>query len=876
MNIIGRFTLRSMKVNRTWTVVTLVGIILSTAMISAVSTFCESFIIFLRNDTIAQTGNWHAAITGVPAKDIEDIREAGFAGEITVSREVGFALLENPKNEDMPYLFIEQYEESAYKNHSIVLVEGRMPQNEKEIVLPQHLETSGGVKHEIGETLSLSIGKRVDEEGLPLKKFEPYRNGSLDSATRESFLQEKICSYTVTGIIKRPNNVIEPYYSPGYTAIGFLDPNALNPDEQVNVWILAKKLNRSFLDEVPAFAESVGLSRARVSFNNELLNCLGVFGSNGIHNAVYGFAAVFLVIIVVASVTLIHNAFAISISDRVAQLGMLASVGATKQQKLGSVYFEAFALGVIGIPTGILAGILGIGVTLSAVRPLTKNFLTTSLPEGLRLAVSFPSIAAAGVLAATTIFVSAWIPARTASKIMPIDAIKQLGEVKLTSKTVKISTGFRKVFGVEGEIALKNLKRSRKKYRATILSLVISLVLFLTASYFAQEVKTGFSTIETGQNFDICVMYTDTPKAEVSLANEKILAFETVTGGIAIERTDGVFVIGREQLSPLALRYFSPDEGIGSLLSIGSLYALDDMSFDSYTAGLGVDPKDYRDPQNPKMIFVNFGLANLDGKRAAGEILSAEPGQTIEFGLSPQKGMPTANGEKVFLAIGLLTDKRPMGVLIKPFGEFSAVVSKEVFAGLPEHLKSITSQGNPSLQSLFLTTNDAASSENRIFEFASDLSNGLHVYNAADAAQKAKSLSLVVSVFLYGFIALMSLICLANTFNTTTTSVRLRRREMAMLRSVGMTPRSFNRMVRFESIFYGLKALFYGLPISMALSAVLYRISSEAFEFGFSLPWVSYGIAIAAVFVIVGASMFYSTLRIKKENIIDALKIETF
>ncbi len=97
-----------------------------------------------------------------------------------------------------------------------------------------------------------------------------------------------------------------------------------------------------------------------------------------------------------------------------------------------------------------------------------------------------------------------------------------------------------------------------------------------------------------------------------------------------------------------------------------------------------------------------------------------------------------------------------------------------------------------------------------------------------------------------------------------------------MLRSVGMTPKGFNHMMRFESIFYGLKGLLWGLPISLGIGYLLYRMQLDVMGGTFNLPWVSYGVAILMILVIVLSSMMYSTHRIKKENIIDELKQETF
>ncbi len=868
MNVMGRFTLRSMRANRKWTVVTLIGIIISTAMLSAVSTFCASFMELMRNESIADNGNWHAMVSDVPMRDVPVFEDAGFVEEISLSRDVGYARLEDSKNENKPYLFIRQFGESSGQSFPTELTRGRMPQNDGELVLAQHLETNGGVKYEVGDTVTLEIGKRMSPDGYSLGQSTSYQGEPSADSEGETLLPEQTRAYTVVGIIKRPN--FEPTWAPGYTAISFLDTGTVEPDDKVTVTLLAGKLNHGFFKDVEALAGGVGLDNTHIRFNTELLRYSGIFANDSAQNMIYGFAAVFIVIIIIASVSLIYNAFAISVSERVSQLGMLASVGATKRQKRRSVYLEGFLLGIVGIPIGILVGIAGIGVTLSVIRPMMESFTNLSYSGGLSLHVSPLSVAAASVLAALTILVSVWIPARRASKIMPIDAIRQSKEIKLTRKAVKTSRLTRVLFGFEGEIALKNLKRSRKKYRATVLSLIISLVLFLTVSYYAEEMTRASGAVETGYNFDLAVSYTNVPHAEAMEANNKIAALEGVTEMAAREKTDGIFLTENAQLSALVRRLYAPD---GEAYSLGAtLSCLDDVSFDRYASSLGADPQEYHDPDHPKMILVNYGQAYFDGKRAAGELLSIKPGDVLRF--SRNTGSESAGEKSVTMEAGLLTDQRPMGVLVSPLDSISAVVSREVFDSLPDNLKSLDSNGNPSFQQLFLTCENAGALETKIQELTQSVSGRTYVFNVAAQARSERNLMLVLGIFIYGFIILISLICIANIFNTVATNVALRRREFAMLRSVGMTPKSFNRMIRFESVFYGLKALLYGLPISVAVSLLLYNIQSDVFEFGLSLPWASYGVAIVLIFVIVGATMLYSSAKIKKENIIDALKAE--
>jgi putative ABC transport system permease protein len=874
MNVIGRFTIRSLRRNRKWTVVTIIGIIISTAMITAVSTFCSSFFSLMQNEAIAGSGNWHASVSKVREQDIKTIENASFVGEVMLSRDIGYAQLKDSKNTAKPYLFIKQYDANSSKNFPTTLVSGRMPKNDSELVLPQHLQTNGGITYHIGDKLTLDIGKRTSEGSTELLQNTPFQFAEAADAdtgnpgsTGETFVSEFTKTYTVVGIIKRPN--FEPNSAPGYTAITYLNTKALVASDVVNVSILSTQLNHSFYNKMDSLAQSIGKDKTAVSYNSDVLRYYGVVASDNTENTIYIFAFIMILIIMIASVSLIYNAFAISVSERTRQLGMLASVGATKRQKSQNVYFEGFLIGLVGIPLGILAGIAGVGITIAVIHPLISSF-STFLTSGLQLVVSPMSIVVAIVFAVLTIFISAWIPARRASKIMPIDAIRQSKEIKLTGKAVKTSRLTRALFGFEGEIALKNLKRNRKKYRATVLSLIISLVLFLTVSYYADLAGKSAVSASSGINYDMAVnYYWNTPLSEKKAVSSKIAALDLVTDSANVTISSGAFLMSAAQLPETTKQLI--ESAPQKEYKVGAqIYSLDHAAFEKYAQNVGVNPKDYENPAQPKVILVNYGVSVIKGKHAAGQVVAMKPGEKLNFtaftsGANKQQ-------KSIDFELGALTDKRPMGMLIGFMGSVSVVISEEVYTSLSSQL---TNNNHSNQENLYLNTKNSDELQKQIDNLTSGLSKGkAYITNIAADAKREQNTMLVLGVFVYGFITLISLICIANIFNTISTNIALRRKEFAMLRSVGMTPKGFNKMIRFESIFYGLKALLYGLPISVAVAFLLYYFQESTLQFEFSLPWLSYAVAIALIFVIVTSTMLYSSSKIKNENIIDALKEE--
>lgn len=874
MNVIRKFTLKSLKQNKKRTVVTIIGIIISAAMLTAVTVFVSSFVSMVQRSAIADGGNWHTEIKGVPAENVSVITESKDVDKAILSRDLGYASF-GSDNYSKPYVCIREYSAEGFDQMSVRLVSGRLPERSGEAVISESIDKTSGVKLAIGDTLDLQAGRRIGEDGATV--FDENTSFSFDVApdgTRtvtETFVPADMVKYTVVGVIEPPS--FEYSWSAGYGVIGYLDPSLLSPNDTVNVYFTASSIDRGIYDRVASLAEQANAAKGNITFNNELLRYYGVLSYDNVYSFIQVFVTIIILIIIAASVSLIYNAFAISVSERSKQLGLLASVGATKRQKRGSVYFEGFFLGLIGIPVGIAAGIAGIGITLAAIQPLLDSFLYLDGGVKLTLIVPLWAVAATVALSALTIFVSAWLPAKRASKITPIDAIRQTREIRLSHRAVKTSRFTRRLFGFEAEIALKNLKRSRKKYRATIVSLVISLVLFLTVSSYTQVTGNIAGVSSEGYNYDISVSYSVIPEQERDKLDGSIISLGNVKDHTEMTQLTGTIALNEEDLSDYAKMYNIYDVPENNKVDFNvNIVCLDNSSFSRYAQAAGVNAREYTDPRSPKAILINHGQDYLPAeqgvmKKAAGDILNLKPGRHVAF--SPA----SSPAQRFDFTVGAITKERPMGIFIQNFTSAAFVVSKPVFDELTSGLNG-QDVSNDIQRSTFLTSDNDQSLEKSITDLTQDNPAVSYVHNIRSASRSQQNMQMFLGIFVYGFIILISLICIANIFNTISTNIALRRREFAMLRSVGMSPKGFNRMIRFESIFYGLKGLLYGLPLSVAVAYLLFGMERSVLETSFALPWASYGFAVAMILIIVLVTMWYSASKIKKENILDALKEE--
>ena len=302
----------------------------------------------------------------------------------------------------------------------------------------------------------------------------------------ETFTPSVSKIYTVVGVMAPLSD--ETSMPAAFPALTYLDPAQLAAADKVDISILARD-PRSIYTSAPEMAKSAGLevitgpdgqpAKESISYNEGLLPWMGASGRSNYVRFFLVIIATLIALIVCGSALVIYNAFAISIGERKKQFGMFASVGATSAQIRRIVLIEAGVIAAIGIPLGILGAIAGVGILLKLTQGIVSQLIIDA-EQGMPLVVSPLVIGLTVLFSAATILLSAWIPARRASRVSPIDAIRQSGEIQ-EGKPLNLRTSplIRRVFGFEGELALKSLKRDRKRYRTTVLSLMISIILFV-------------------------------------------------------------------------------------------------------------------------------------------------------------------------------------------------------------------------------------------------------------------------------------------------------------------------------------------------------------------------------------------------------------
>ncbi|MBM6918721.1 ABC transporter permease [Intestinimonas butyriciproducens] len=867
MNVIQKLTLRHMLLNKRRTLVTVLGIVISVAMLTAVSTFTGSFMDLARRDTLARTGDWQVKYVNITREQADQLEKSPDNALAGCHYNVGYLALPDPGRESRPYLYWQNYDENGFSLLPMKLEDGRMPEKEGEvIVLSSFLQDNE--QYKIGDTIRLPQGmRRGIQSGMPVEYADQSRLNPEEVFEKSG----EALSFTIVGTFSQMGL---NHNAAGYEIYGLLQPE----QEPLTMQMKVRQVTAEIFQQAKDTGEKAGLDgQGQVYFNNALLRTMGVVNDGATMNTLYILIAIVVVIIMIGSVSLIYNAFAISLSERSRYLGMLSSVGATRQQKSASVFFEGAVLGAVAIPLGLLGGILGIGITFSCISPMMRE--SFGMEADLRVTIRWASMALAVALSALTIFISAYIPARKASRISAIEAIRQTGDIKLRQRTVRTSPLTRWIFGFPADLGLKNLKRNRGRYRATVFSLVISVVLFLTASSFSAYLQRAYSMTLSGVNYDVYVSaYGDTPEETQA---QKQLFGQLAQDGLAddasmSQRAENVRIaLTKEQLTEETLNRLP--EGMEKETSFETglyLMALDDKTMEAYLEKAGVQGDLGQGAvlvntvqQRKGYQFEKYQAFHLE----AGDQVSAEQ----ITGYDSEGRMETGASQNITVAA--TTDVMPQGMpeyLEDPLA-MVLVMKEDALESLMQALSPAGEPGYSVRTQMFFTSQDPdALAESLEEQIADSTQRGIFISNMAEQRQAGESLTIILQVFTYGFVVLLALISVANIFNTISTSIALRKREFAMLKSVGMTPQAFSQMMKYESLFYGLKALFYGLPLSFLVMVLLYRTVDRNFGFGFFVPWGSVVIAVAAVYLVVGITMLYGSRKVGKQNIIDGLRQE--
>ncbi len=843
MNILNKLSIKNLKLNKKRTISTIIGIVLSVALICAVATMATSFRETLLQGAISKRGYYHIKLSDITENDIKDIKNNRDIKDIKQIQEVGYAELKTSQNKDKPYIHLYSMENSTFEFLKFKLIEGNFPKNENEIIISKHIITNGKSDIKIGDTITLDVGKRISSDNIELDSSCSY------NSEHEKIEDSEKHTFKVVGMIERPDYTFENTGDPGYTMI---TTNLNRGKTEAYLSLKKSKEYKSSIsellgvnyDDLDVIEKNGGETKYKHEINSEILRWEVFAFSDSTVSMLYSVIGVVIFIIIFTSVFCIRNSFAISITEKIKMYGMLSSVGATRKQIKKNVIFEAMALGLIGIPLGILSGLFADFVLLKIVNVLLSDALV-GYANGIVFKVSIIPIIISIILGFITIYLSAISSAKKAAKVSPIEQLRNSDEIKIKNKKLKTPKIIEKVFKTGGVLAYKNLKRSKKKYRTTVISIAVSVFIFITMNAFITNMFDLTGQYYEDYDYNFIVESSKFTDEEIN----KIVKQESVESYHILYQPKRMYEIRdlskiHEYGKELITEELSGEKYCGLYL-----VALDEASFKEYSKKIGVKFEDVKDTG---ILCDEYNEYDKEtGAVELKRLYKYEKGDTI---------VGEYNKEELKIKVGDVSKIKPYGLERVFYDGGYLVVNKNEFKNI-DFSDDVT---------ITIQSNNTTELQTAIEEKDSSLT----IVNLEDVAKEEKSMILVTNIFLYGFIAVITLIGVTNIFNTITSNMELRQKEFAMLKSIGMTKKEFNRMINLETLFYGTKSLLYGIILGLLGTLAMYKAFSVKIDAGMYIPIKPIIISVIFVFILIFIIMRYSISKINKQNTIETIRKE--
>ena len=859
MNLYTSLTLRYLKQNKRRTLVTIIGIILATALICGIGNICTSFMDYQMRNEIQSNGSFYVTFNNIDKEKADIITKSSGVSEYGYKKDLGSIILDKKNSTSID---INVFDKNTINSFQITLKNGSYPKNQSEIIVTEDLLNKWNKK--IGDKITLNLGELIyDDMGIISKLKNPQKT-----------------TFKIVGTLDKA-----PYNSKLFAIAGF-DINSVDKNEKFDVSICTKNPKDIYKTAI-SIGENIGLAQADetndedysyndqtsmyykdIKFNEGLLRLLGASSYDNINTTLILIVGLVASLVIIATIATIYNSFSIAISERKKQFGILNSIGATKSQVMKLVFLEGFLVSIVVIPIGLLSGTIAIDIVFKVI----KTFFKTSAFGELELRVVFSPIVLiiSTLVILLTIFISALIPAINAAKISPLEAIKNSSNLKVGK--IKSSKLVKKIFKTEGELAYKNLRRNKGKFRITLFSLIISIVIFISfngfVDMFIETNQINYGTITNDLTLYENKLFT---KEEVQNTINELKKINGIKD-IAIDKGYNLNVHVDEKNINKDLReslkqsdYVDMDNSTYNFIN-SRLYTPGDFSISNIKLSEGKFDRKTAKAENG-VILVRYSYQESLAKKGKVVLSNYKVGDTLNCTITSYDSDGKESEKEVKLKILAITDEILTGNNQYPETSFGVVAYDDLIPSLG--IKDDESSSN----SYYVATNQEKSTRDEVKKVAEE--NNLSVIDSIDEAQKLEQTMNVMKIFVYGFIVVISLVSVTNIINTISTNINLRKREFAIIKSIGVTPQGFKKMIYMESILYGILSLLYGIPIGICLNVLMNKILEGVITVQTLIPYKAILICVVAIFIITFIASYIPLKKISKENIIDNIRQES-
>lgn len=841
MSILKKIAIKNLKLNKKRSIVTIIGIVLAVSLITSVITLICSFqsstIEFIKKNY----GDYHYEFLYVPINNLNSIKSNKNIEQCFITKYIGNKKIKNKEN--IIETDIVGLSKEAMNKIGINLIEGDMPQNEYEIVISENMI--------VQEKLELKVGSEIN--------FEDTDN------LQEKFDSKDTKKYKIVGIARVEKQNIQKQFMGLNDYLVFTQLKETQFTDNINVYVKYKDLSKRLetiaeileidnntLNELKADSKieteqniaDNETNKYMYTVNTELIKRETGEYLDQTSRMLYTVSIIIIIIIIIVSVYCIKNIFNMSVTERTKSYGMLLSIGATSKQIKITLLYEAGILAIITIPIGIMLGILYTYIALELLKQLTVQNLF-----GMQFIFSTNCVAISisALISIVIIYFAQKKAIKIASKLSPISAIKNNKDININLKNIKSPKLIKKCFGIEGVIAYKNLKRNNKKYKPTILAMIVSSAVCIAMVSFTNYAFKITELYYKNYKYNIYIYGDDYEKLKEIMEDSKIKSNK-----YELNREDYGYIknVGENYTKEVLNLNFLNNYKLNMVL----IESLGNDEYMSFIKKLGLQ---YDNVKN-KAILLDYKVdtTKIDGKR-----------KNVEFRLYKYKKGDIIELERddrsIEIEIANVTNEKPMG--LRNSNMAYLIVSDSFLNEYTANNEFVNNQ-----YILYAKSKNPNDMEEYIKEnYKTSYS---HLGNIDREERNQKAMYTLISIFLYSFIFIMICIGLTNMFNTITTFIELRQKEFAYLKSIGMTKRQFNKMLRLESIFYSIKALIIGIPLGICISYLIYKAFSINIATHYIFPLNGVIISIIGIHILTLFCTKFSMNKINKQNIIDIIR----
>ena len=920
--IVYHVTSEYMKKNKRRTFTAFLGIVFMVMLMTCVFVGKDTAVSYLQDVASQKDGKWHASLYDIDSEQYLQVKQLDYIEDTAVSVDYGYTEFDSA-NSERPFIQIKAYSKQCFDWMNIELAEGRFPESANEIVVSESA-IADGASLEIGDTISAECFQRMivnigDSDktttfpyfGLSLTGNEPLEvpqgfpyYGENDSFEELHVENGMSGSYEIVGFIQAPG--YENSYAAAYSAITLFDESLGLPENfNVSIMLDLKKARTYYAD----LRDIVG-DDGELAINDYILAFTADSDNSTVNGIVNMMTVFFVVLIMAASVILVYNVFNMSFEERSRYLGMLSSVGATGKQKRSSVYYEAFSLLVVALPVGFATGLAVVKLGMMALKPYIDKmmgYLIVSEIDKVHLEISVIGVLTTMALCIATVAISAFLPARKITRIGAIECIR--GNEKVKQKNYGINKGAIKRFGAEGMLACNALKREKKKTRGMTGAIAVFIIILIVTVFSTNTLTQLIDNMLCG-NYDVTYnvdsdyiisdIYGDEDDAEYEMLAEEIYKDDSVES--VFEWEDAMFA-GTVPLDAYSTEYWEAHRNVMMQYGVSdeeyetafgdweamniSILAVDDKTMEELIQVTDTDKELMNNSEIHPVIVVQSGEVStinwMYEDRTAdykfyeieqmtdlqiGEILPVKyysDGDILEM---PMTVAGYATNEQLEDYVEFHTEQMWIITTLDTAHDINKLVNGDA-----------EDEGNMFVSNLLVKLkNQDSGLAKYLDEVSYKEDSAIHVVRDPQQStlDLAGAINSIIRIMLVCFVLLTSVICLLNLYNSIRGRIVGKKKEFAVLRSVGMTKHQIHKMLLLETGGIMAKGVLISALVSTPLVFVVKHKLVQLYGFvKLSFPWMTYVIAflIAAVFVTMITLGCYHAE--KTENILEDIRAES-